>query len=160
MTGTRVPSMFAPLDTAMMTTATAMLLREMATQSRQGRRGASGPQAVLAGIALMGFGSFGLISGNTLDQAAADPATPAYDRSDQWPITECGTSNGRGCAPTGKRVDLQRPIFSNPTTITNLPFDANGQLIPSRSLPRGGGFGIANGYQAPRTVQLQIRYSF
>ena len=25
----------------------------------------------------------------------------------------------RGCAPTGKRVDLQRPTFSNPTAITN-----------------------------------------
>ena len=91
----------------------------MATQNKQGRRGARRLQAVLAVVALIGLGSFGLVSGDTLGQAAADPATPGSDRSDTWPITECGTSNGRGCAPTGRRVDLQRPTFSNPTTITN-----------------------------------------
>ena len=41
------------------------------------------------------------------------------DASDEWPVTECGTFNGKGCAPTGKRVDLERPTFSNPTTIDN-----------------------------------------
>jgi hypothetical protein len=91
----------------------------MATQNKQGRRGARRSQAVLAVVALIGLGSFGLVSGDTLDQAAADPTMPGSDRSDEWPITECGTSNGRGCAPTGKRVDLQRPTFSNPTMITN-----------------------------------------
>ena len=91
----------------------------MATQNRQGRRGARRSQAVLAVGALIGLGLFGLVTGDTLDHAAADPATPASDRSDTWPITECGTSSGRGCAPTGRRVDLQRPTFSNPTTITN-----------------------------------------
>jgi hypothetical protein len=53
--------------------------------------------------------------------------------------------------------------FSNPTdpvTVNNLPFDANGNLIEARSRPRGAGFGVATGYQAPRTVQAQIRFSF
>ncbi|HXG57336.1 MAG TPA: hypothetical protein VNJ03_18290 [Vicinamibacterales bacterium] len=45
-------------------------------------------------------------------------------------------------------------------TATNLPFDANGNLIASRSLPRGAGFGVANAYQNPRTIQAQIRFSF
>lgn len=45
-------------------------------------------------------------------------------------------------------------------TITNLPFDANGNLIDTRSRPRGAGFGVATAYQNPRTVQAQIRFSF
>ena len=45
-------------------------------------------------------------------------------------------------------------------TATNLPFDANGNLIDTRSRPRGAGFGVATNYQNPRTVQAQIRFSF
>ena len=45
-------------------------------------------------------------------------------------------------------------------TITNLPFNADGSVIDSRSRPRGAGFGVATGYQNPRTVQVQIRFSF
>jgi len=44
--------------------------------------------------------------------------------------------------------------------ITNLPFDASGNVIDSRSRPRGAGFGVATGYQDPRTMQLQVRFSF
>jgi len=43
---------------------------------------------------------------------------------------------------------------------TNLPFDTNGDLIESRSRPRGAGFGVATGYQPPRSVQIQVRFSF
>ena len=45
-------------------------------------------------------------------------------------------------------------------TVTNLPFDASGVLIPSRSLPKNAGFGLATGYQGPRTLQGQIRFVF
>ncbi len=45
-------------------------------------------------------------------------------------------------------------------TATNLPYDANGNLVASRSLPHGAGFGVANAYQTPRQVQLQIRFRF
>jgi hypothetical protein len=57
---------------------------------------------------------------------AASPSAPAAgaDASDEWPITECGTVDGKGCAPTSKRVDLTRPTFSNPTRITNPLFPA------------------------------------
>jgi hypothetical protein len=48
----------------------------------------------------------------------------------------------------------------NPGTITNLPYDADGQLIEARAAPRGAGFGVANAYQSPRTLQLQIRFKF
>lgn len=45
-------------------------------------------------------------------------------------------------------------------TITNLPFDANGNLIPTRSQPKNAGFGVVNGYQSPRSLQAQIRFNF
>jgi len=35
------------------------------------------------------------------------------------PATECGTYDGRGCAPASKRVDLRTPSFSHSTEITN-----------------------------------------
>ena len=49
---------------------------------------------------------------------------------------------------------------TDPVTITNLPYDADGNLIDSRSRPRGAGFGVATVYQNPRTVQALIRFSF
>lgn len=55
-------------------------------------------------------------------------------------------------------MNLSNP--TNPATITNLPYDANGNLLASRSLPRNAGFGVATAYQAPRTLQGQIRFSF
>ena len=45
-------------------------------------------------------------------------------------------------------------------TIQNLPFNADGSVIDARSRPRGAGCGVATGYQNPRTVQAQIRFSF
>jgi hypothetical protein len=44
--------------------------------------------------------------------------------------------------------------------MTNLPFDANGNVVAARSLPKNAGFGVATAYQAPRTLQAQIRFSF
>jgi hypothetical protein len=61
---------------------------------------------------------------------------------------------------TGRQTTMNLRSPSDPVTITNLPFDGNGTLIAARSLPRGAGFGVANGYQSPRTVQAQIRFSF
>ena len=54
----------------------------------------------------------------TAPAATATHPTSA-NASDEWPITECGTISGTGCAPLERRVDLQRPVFSNPTNITN-----------------------------------------
>lgn len=57
-------------------------------------------------------------------------------------------------------MNLANTSAAASTTITNLPYDANGNLIPSLSQPKNAGFGVATGYQVPRAVQLQIRYSF
>jgi hypothetical protein len=39
----------------------------------------------------------------------------------------CGTQSSTGCAPEGKRVDLARPSFSDPTNVTNPLFPASKQ---------------------------------
>jgi hypothetical protein len=61
---------------------------------------------------------------------------------------------------TGRNTTIAFANPSDPVTATNLPFDANGNLIQSRSLPRGAGFGVANAYQTPRQVRLEVRFRF
>jgi len=54
-------------------------------------------------------------------------------------------------------------IFASPTTnsvITNLPYDASGNVVQSFAKPRGAGFGVATAYQSPRTMQAQVRFAF
>ncbi|MEQ1759526.1 MAG: carboxypeptidase-like regulatory domain-containing protein [Vicinamibacterales bacterium] len=58
---------------------------------------------------------------------------------------------------TGRNSTLSLASIANPVTPQNLPFDAAGNVIASRSVPRTAGFGVANAYQAPRSVQLQLR---
>ena len=61
----------------------------------------------------------------------------------------------------GAQHDDQPASPSDPVNATNLPFDpATGNVVPARSLPRGAGFGVANAYQNPRTIQVQVRFSF
>jgi hypothetical protein len=63
-------------------------------------------------------------------------------------------------AITGRNASMNLSNPLNPTTINNLPFDGNGQLIDARSRPRGAGFGVATAYQTPRAIQLQVRFTF
>ena len=49
---------------------------------------------------------------------------------------------------TGRQSTVTFTNPNDPVTATNLPYDAEGNLIPERSLPRGAGFGVANAYQA------------
>lgn len=66
--------------------------------------------------------------------------------------------NQAGITNRNATMSLLSP--TNPVDIQNLPFDANGNLIESRSKPRGAGFGVATAYQAPRTLQFQLRFAF
>jgi hypothetical protein len=61
---------------------------------------------------------------------------------------------------TGRNTTMNLSNPTDPVTITNLPFDASGNPITSRVRPRDAGFGVANGYISPRTVQAQIRFQF
>jgi hypothetical protein len=61
---------------------------------------------------------------------------------------------------TGRNTSITLPNPNDPVTAQNLPFDAAGNLLPNRVRPNQAGFGAVNGYQSPRRVQGQIRFSF
>jgi hypothetical protein len=61
---------------------------------------------------------------------------------------------------TNRNTTMTMANPSSSTTITNLPFDTSGNVVKARSLPRGAGFGVATAYQNPRTMQIQLRFSF
>ena len=63
---------------------------------------------------------------------------------------------------TNRNATMQLTSPTNGTQV-NLPFDASGNLITTRSQPKNAGFGVASGnnaYQNPRTLQAQLRFSF
>jgi Carboxypeptidase regulatory-like domain len=68
--------------------------------------------------------------------------------------------NQAGITDRNTTMNLANTTAGAAKTITNLPYDANGNLSPSLSLPRSAGFGVATNYQVPRSVQAQIRFSF
>ncbi len=80
-----------------------------------------------AGVAIV----IGLIASMPAGAGGSTATGPAPDQSDEWPVTECGTNTGRGCAPSSDRVDLERPTFSDPTHITNplFPVSEVGSVI-------------------------------
>jgi hypothetical protein len=68
---------------------------------------------------------------------------------------------------TGRNTTMNLNSPNDPVTISNLPFDTTGAvtgtvgaLLPTRIRPNQAGFGAVSGYQNPRTVQAQIRFSF
>ena len=63
-------------------------------------------------------------------------------------------------AITNRNASVTYSSPADPLTIQNSPFNPDGSVIPARSVPRGAGFGVATAYQAPRTMQLQIRFMF
>ena len=113
-------------------------------------------------------GSVGLESGNdyvhgcltsTLDLAIARNIRFPHGRSIQLRVDMFNAPNSASITGRNATMNLSNP--NDPVTITNLPFDpATGELVASRSLPRGAGFGVANNYQTARTLQGQIRFSF
>ncbi len=61
---------------------------------------------------------------------------------------------------TGRNSTISYPSPTNRTQVQNSPYDPDGNLIVARSLPRGAGVGVATGYQAARSIQAQVRFSF
>jgi hypothetical protein len=54
------------------------------------------------------------------------------------------------------------PVFDPVTGLLNdgVNLTSTGAVSADRSKPKNAGFGVANGYQSPRNVQLQVRFSF
>jgi hypothetical protein len=61
---------------------------------------------------------------------------------------------------TGRVTNMTLTSPAANASPTNLPYDSNGNLIVERSRPRGAGFGVVNNYQAPRTIQMQVKFLF
>jgi hypothetical protein len=112
-------------------------------------------------------GSLGLESGNgylrncftsVLDLTVMRSFRLGKGRAAQIRLDLFNAPNAAAITGVQSTMNLNSP--QAPTAITNLPYDANGNLIDSRSRPRGAGFGVANAYQAPRAIQLQLRFTF
>ncbi len=116
----------------------------------------AGPQA----------GSVGLESGadylrgcvnNAVDTAIARNIKIGGGRQIQFRLDLFNAFNMSAVTGRNTTVSLTSPTDGTPA---NLAFDANGNLIVTRSQPKNAGFGVANAYQTPRTAQVQVRFSF
>lgn len=112
-------------------------------------------------------GSVGLDSGNgylrgcttsALDLSIARNIRLGHGRNVQLRVDMFNAPNQ--ARVTGRNASMTLSNPNDPVTPQNLPYDAAGNLIVSRSLPRGAGFGVANNYQNARSVQGQVRFSF
>ena len=113
-------------------------------------------------------GSVGLDSGNdyvkgcflsSMDLAIARTIRLGGSKSVQLRVDMFNAFNQAAITARATTLNLSNP--SDPVTISNLPFDpVTGTLVDARSRPRGAGVGVATGYQDPRTLQLQARFSF
>jgi hypothetical protein len=61
---------------------------------------------------------------------------------------------------TARNTTMNLASPADPVTITNLPYLPDGSIDPARVRPSNSGFGQATAWQAPRTVQAQIRFQF
>ena len=111
-------------------------------------------------------GSVGLESGmdylrgcfnSTIDLAIARTIRVGGSRRVQFRLDMFNAFNQARITNRNNTMNLVSPLDS---TIANLPFDSAGNLITTRSQPKNAGFGVATAYQAPRTMQMQIRFSF
>jgi hypothetical protein len=112
-------------------------------------------------------GSDGLESSNgylrgcfisSTDIAIARTIRLGGDRSIQLRADIFNLFNQSGIIARMTTMNLTSP--SDPATITNLPYDAAGNVIAARSRPNGAGFGVATDYQPARSIQLQARFAF
>ena len=61
---------------------------------------------------------------------------------------------------TGRVNSLTLASPSDPATIVNNQFNADGSVNQTRARPQNAGFGAVNAWQAARTVQMYIRFKF
>jgi hypothetical protein len=61
---------------------------------------------------------------------------------------------------TNRNTSVSLSTPTDPVTALNLPYDSTGAILPNRVRPNQAGFGAVTAYQAPRTVQAQIRFQF
>jgi hypothetical protein len=79
-------------------------------------------------------------------------------RNFQFRVDMFNAPNASGI--TGRGTTMNINGLTDPTAASNLPYNADGTPIASRLLPKSAGFGVATTYQAARTIQAQMRFSF
>jgi hypothetical protein len=125
---------------------------------RQFNTGAfAGPQTNSVGLE----SSAGYLRGcfqSALDLALARTIRLGKTRNVQFRLDVFNAPNQAIITNRNASMTLASPAAA--TQPTNLPFDNAGNVIPARAIPSGAGFGVANAYQTPRTVQLQLRFGF
>jgi hypothetical protein len=126
------------------------------------------------------FGSVGLESGasylhgcfaSALDLSIARNIRLTGSKAIQIRADVFNAPNAAGI--TGRNTTLSLTNPSDPVTNAAPVFDpvtgllndgknltSTGAVSPDRSKPKNAGFGVANAYQSPRSVQLQVRFSF
>jgi hypothetical protein len=123
-------------------------------------------QFIAAGFAPPLGNSLGLESGadylrgcfqSTLDLSIARNIRFGTTRQLQFRLDAFNAPNSAIITGRNTTLSVASPLDPTPA---NLPYDANGNVVTSRSLPKNAGFGVANAYQNPRTLQAQIRFSF
>lgn len=119
-----------------------------------------------AAFGLPAVGSVGLESGNdylrgcffqSLDLALSRSIRLGETRRLEFRLDTFNTPNRAGITGRNTTMNVVSPTDAS---ITNLPFDSTGNLIASRSQPKNAGFGVANGYQGGRSIQLWLRFAF
>ena len=113
-------------------------------------------------------GSVGLESGasylrgcfnSALDLSIARNIRVGERRNVQFRLDMFNAPNAATITGRNTTVNLASPTA--PAAATNLPYEADGTTpIASRLAPRTAGFGVATTYQAARTLQAQVRFSF
>jgi hypothetical protein len=120
----------------------------------------------IAAFAGPSVGSVGLDSGSgylkgcfisQTDLAIARTVQLGHGRSIQLRMDIFNAFNQAGIT---NRITAAQFVSPTDMTLRNSPFDAAGNVVDARSRPRGAGFGVASAYQAPRTMQAQIRFAF
>jgi hypothetical protein len=61
---------------------------------------------------------------------------------------------------TNRNTSMQLSSPADNLTVTNLPYDSNGQILPQYYTMNSTAFGMANGYQSARYVQIQLKFLF
>jgi hypothetical protein len=105
-----------------------------------------------------GGGYLGGCFQSVLDTAIARNIRMGGGRNLQLRVDMFNALNEARITNRNSTMNLSGP--GDPVTITNLPYDASGNILPARVRPSNAGFGQATRWQPPRTVQMQIRFSF
>jgi len=105
-----------------------------------------------------GAGYLGGCFQSVLDSAIARNIRLGGGRNLQLRVDIFNAFNQAEITNRNTTMNLSGP--GDPVTITNLPYDAQGNILPARVKPSNAGFGQATQFQPPRTVQMQVRFSF